>query len=367
MTNDDLRIDSEQAPQEVPAPDLPYLPPVPKGPVPGIGLIGCGAISSYHLDAYRGVEFPVHALCDTDKARAEERRDTYCPNAEVYTDYRELLARDDVAVIDIATHPEIRAPMIEAALQAGKHVLSQKPFVVDLDEGERLAGLADERGLKLAVNQNGRWAPHLGYIRQAVGAGLLGEVSAAHCAVHWDHSWTQGTIFDDIPHMILYDFGIHWFDMVSCLMGPREPLKVYAITARAPGQTNHAPLLAHATIEYDDALASLTFDGYTLHGTADTTFVTGANATITSDGPDLNHQTVTLYTSGGVARPRLEGEWFKNGFLGTMAELLCAIEEDREPINGARGNLRSLALCFAAMASADSGEAQVPGSVRKIG
>ena len=60
-------------------------------------------------------------------------------------------------------------------------------------------------------------------------------------------------------------------------------------------------------------------------------------------------------------------EWFKNGFLGTMAELLCAIREDREPTNGARDNLRSLALCFAAMASADSGESRVPGSVRKIG
>ncbi len=367
MTDDKLRIDSGQDPQELPPPDLPYLPPVPKGPLPGIGLIGCGAITAYHLDAYRGVEFPVLALCDTDEARAVERRDTYYPRAEVCTDYRVLLARDDVVVVDIATHPEIRTPIIEAALQAGKHVLSQKPFVLDLDEGERLADLADERGLKLAINQNGRWAPHFSYIRQAVGAGLIGEVSAAHFAVHWDHSWTRGTVFDDIPHMILYDFGVHWFDMVSCLMGSREPRRVYASTARARGQTNQAPLLAHATIEFEDAQASLVFDGYTLHGTADTTFVCGTDATITSDGPDLNHQTVTLYTSGGIARPRLEGEWFKNGFLGTMAELICAIEEDREPINSARGNLRSLALCFAAMASADSGEAKVPGSVRKIG
>ena len=51
--------------------------------------------------------------------------------------------------------------MIETALAAGKHVLSQKPFVLDLDDGTRLADLADESGVVLAVNQNGRWAPHL--------------------------------------------------------------------------------------------------------------------------------------------------------------------------------------------------------------
>ena len=67
-----------------------------------------------------------------------------------------------------------------------------------------------------------------------------------------------------------------------------------------------------------------------------------------------------------AARPRLKGAWFPDGFHGTMAELLSAIDEKREPANSARSNLPSLALCFAAVASAERGEPARPGSVRQL-
>jgi hypothetical protein len=85
-----------------------------------------------------------------------------------------------------------------------------------------------------------------------------------------------------------------------------------------------------------------------------------------SAGPDLTHQTVTLQTARGVATPKLRGSWFDAGFHGAMAELLIAIEEGREPSHGARNNLKSLELCFAACASADTGKAAVPGEVRRL-
>ena len=68
----------------------------------------------------------------------------------------------------------------------------------------------------------------------------------------------------------------------------------------------------------------------------------------------------------GIVRPKLKGSWFPDGFHGTMGELLCAIEEKREPTHSARNNLASLALCFAAVASAERGEPVVPGSVRRL-
>ena len=66
----------------------------------------------------------------------------------------------------------------------------------------------------------------------------------------------------------------------------------------------------------------------------------------------------------GVA---LDGVWFDDGFAGAMGELLCAIEEDREPENSARRNLPSLELCFAAVASADAGTPVVVGEAEKVG
>ena len=119
-------------------------------------------------------------------------------------------------------------------------------------------------------------------------------------------------------------------------------------------------------VEFDGGHASLVFDAFIQFGSLDHTFVGGTKGTLTSTGPNLNSQRVRLETADGVASPVLEGSWFTDGFHGTMGELLCSISEGREPSNGARENLRSLALCFAAIASATDGEPKVPGDVRRL-
>lgn len=351
---------------EIEAPALPYLPRLPKNTNVKIGLVGCGGIAPYHLCAYAKAGYQVVALCNTTLARAEAMRDEFYPNAAVSTDYRELIARDDIDVLDVATHPVERVAIIDDALRARKHVLSQKPFVLDLDVGERLANLADANDVLLAVNQNGRWAPHFAYIREAINADMIGEVTGANLSVHWDHNWTADTSFNNLRHLILYDFAIHWFDIVTCFMGSKEPTRVYASAARSAHQRTAPPLLAKVTIEYDDGLASLAFNADTRYGAHDQTIVVGRHGTAMSSGPDLNTQSVTITTDAGRATPKLEGDWFTNGFLGTMSELFCAIEEQRQPYNSARHNLRSAALCFAAIESADTGVPVVPGSVRRI-
>jgi predicted dehydrogenase len=353
-------------PPRVAAPALPYRPRDPKRYRPPIALIGCGGITKWHLTAYRNAGYRVVALCDVDLARAESRRDEFYPDAMATDDLHRLLASDEIEVVDIATHPPERPALIEAALRARKHVLSQKPFVIDLDVGARLADLADQLDCKLAVNQNARWAPHLSYIREAVRAGLLGSIDALHCDIHWDHSWVKGTIFESIRHLILYDFGIHWFDFIATVMHGLPPRRVYASMARSATQTVAPPLLAQTIIEYDATQATLIFDGFTRFDRLDRTLVVGSDGAIRSSGPTTEEQRIELTTADGIARPRLKGAWFPDGFHGTMAELLAAIDERREPANSARGNLASLALCFAAVASAERGEPVKPGSVRQL-
>jgi predicted dehydrogenase len=345
---------------------LPYQPRDPRHYRPAIGLIACGGITHHHLTAYRAAGYNVVALCDLVLSRAKSRRDQFYPDAQVYRDYRKLLRRDDVEVVDIATHPRERAAIIRDALRAGKHVLSQKPFVLDLDVGQRLVDLADRQGVKLAVNQNGRWAPHFSYIRHAIQAGLLGQVAAAHLSVHWDHTWVRGTAFEQVKHLILYDFAVHWFDILNCFLADRQPRRVYASLTSSATQTIRPPLLAQALVEYDGAQASLVFDADTHFGPQDRTFVTGSRGTAESIGLDTNHQATTLYTDDGSTQPTLKGQWFSDGFHGTMGELLSAIEDRREPGHSARNNLRTLELCFAAVASAERREPLVPGTIRKV-
>lgn len=356
---------SVSASAEMAAPVLSYLPPRPRAYRPKIALIGCGGVTQHHLRAYRAMELDVVMLCDRDRARAEKRRDEFYAAAGVTTDYREVLRRDDIEVVDIATHPAERVELIEAAIRAGKHVLSQKPFVLDLDAGERLVALAAEKEVKLAVNHNGRWAPHFSYLSAAVAAGVIGEVASVDCALQWDHTWTAGTPFDQVPHLVLLDFGIHWFDIVTRFMAGRRPERVTASAVRASFQKMKPPILAQATVDYAGAQVRLSFNGHVRFGQEDRTVICGSRGTLRSTGPSLSDQTVELQLEAGRAVPALAGAWFTNGFQGTMGELLCAIEEKREPSNSARDNLASLGLCFAALASADTGQPVVPGTVRR--
>lgn len=360
------KVAKKSPPAVVAAPPLPYRPRDPQRYRPGIALIGCGGITAWHLRAYRAAKYRVVALCDVNLENARRRRGEFFPAADVTDDLQKILRRDDVEVVDIATHTAVRPPLVAAALKARKHVLSQKPFVTDLGVGQRLADLADKMGVTLAVNQNARWAPHFSYVREAVRGGLVGDVEGAHCDVHWDHSWVKGTAFETVPHLILYDFAIHWFDFITTLMGGVAPARVFASKVRARMQDIAAPLLAQVVIEYPTAQASLVFDGHTRLGRLDRVFVAGSRGAISSSGPDQDHQQVELTTASGVARPKLVGAWFPDGFHGTMGELLCAIEEKREPMHSARNNLASLALCFAAVASAERGKPVVPGSVRQL-
>jgi predicted dehydrogenase len=352
-TADDYALVARAA-AEVEAPDLPYRPPMPRDRSAPIALVGAGGISAAHLDAYARYGLNVVAICSPDLERARARRDAYFPNGRITDDFDSLLSDPNVSVLDIATHADVRLDLMRRALTAGKHVLSQKPFVDNLDDGLKLVELAARRGLKLAVNQNGRWAPHLAYIREAVYAGLIGEVTGVHVEIRWNHGWIAGTPFEAMDDVILWDFGIHWFDFLASVIGDRAS-SVYATTARAAGQTARPPLLAQALIAFDGGQASLVFDGATRYGARDSTAVIGANGVASAHGPDLGHQSVELHTEAGVARPRLAGAWFNDGFAGAMGELLCAIEDGREPLNSARGNLLSLRLCQAALRSARTG------------
>jgi predicted dehydrogenase len=348
------------------APVLDYLPPRPRDYRPGIALIGCGGISEYHLRAYRGMDLNVVALCDRHPERAEKRRAEFFPRASVTTDYQAVLGRRDIEVVDVALHATERVAVIEAALRARKHVLSQKPFVLDLDVGERLVALAAAEGVKLAVNQNGRWAPHFSYLAAAVDAGIIGDVASVDCTLQWDHTWTTGTAFEAVHHLVLLDFGIHWFDLAARLLRGRKAQRVWASVARTGFQQMKPPMLAHAVIDYDGAQVRLDFNGHVQLGQEDRTVICGSRGTLRSFGPSLSEQSVVVHTGEGQATPALEGTWFSNGFQGAMGELLCAIEENREPSHSARNNLESLALCFAAITSADTSQSIHPGDARRV-
>ena len=343
------------AAKPVDAPVLSYRPPMPRDKSIAIGLIGAGGISFAHLDAYKAYGLNVVAICDRHLDRAEARRNAYFPDATATDKIDQVIGHKDIPVLDLTVHAKDRVALIRRALEAGQHVLSQKPFVRDLTIGHELVALADSKGLQLAVNQNGRWAPHLSWIREAASQDLVGSVTGVHVSIQWDHTWIAGTPFAEMEHVILDDFAIHWLDFLTSIIGDRADM-VFATAGRAEGQTVRAPLLSQVLVIFAGGQASLTFDANARHGAADSTVVVGTRGTLRSTGPDLGRQTVSLYTAAGVAQPSLHGTWFNDGFAGAMGALLCAVESGQEPINSARGNLVSLRLAQAAIESANTGK-----------
>src|SRR5262245_48675766 len=163
-------------------------------------------------------------------------------------------------------------------------------------------------------------------MREAVRAGLVGEVHSCDISIHWNHGWIAGTAFEAIDDLILYDFAVHWFDFLTSLIGARGT-SVFATSVRAASQEARPPLVAQAMVTFDGGQASLVFDGAARYGAEDRTVIAGSAGTLNSRGPDLGNQEVTLTTAAGISRPRLEGTWFKEGFIGTMGALLKAIED----------------------------------------
>lgn len=355
MSDDDKNyaLKSEDSQQELPAPELPFRPQFPDT-CPAIGLIGCGGITEQHLTAYKNAGLKVVALCDINEDNAKAKAAEFFPDAKVLTDGDALLADDSIEVVDIALHAEPRAEWIEKALRAGKHVLSQKPFVLDLAIGEKLVAIAKEEGRLLAVNQNGRFAPYFRYAQLAIDAGLIGKVQTVNLQVCWDHGWVAGTPFEKIPHLLLYDFGIHWIDMACCLMG-RPAHTANALIQRSASQSIAPALVGSAQLAFDGGVASIHLDGSVKTGAYESVEIIGTKGRISATGKPLEAHSLELITAEGIAKPKLDGHWMPEGFGGAMGELLCAIAEDRQPFNSAAHNLESLKAAFALISSVDEG------------
>lgn len=350
---------------DIEAPALPYAPPAIERDV-RIALIGCGGIASTHLAAYQSRGWNVVAFCDIDKNRAQSRADQFFPDALVTDNPEDIFALTDLDAIDIATHTRHRPPLLRRALECGHHVLSQKPFVTDIAVGEELIALAKDKGVMLCINQNGRFAPHFSYIRELVTSGTLGDITGIHTQIHWNHTWIAGTPFAQMRDIVLYDFAIHWFDFVASLLPENVDATVTAFRSTPRVDLGLPPLEATAVIEWNGGRATLSFDAGCLYGSGDSTTVIGTKGSVCSTGPDGGTQEVTLNLEAGKAKPDLVGKWFNDGFAGTMAELLDASASGRAARNDAKGNLRSLMLCFAAVESADTGKPVKFGSVRKL-
>jgi predicted dehydrogenase len=142
-----------------------------------VGMIGLGGISFSHEAGYN--EFAeaceIVALCDINQEEVDNRKAMY-PDARGYTRYQDLLADPNVDMVDITAPHTLHYPIAKAALEAGKHVLVEKPITVESAQGEELIALAKREGLKFSVAENTHFITAYLKAEEILKEGLLGDI-----------------------------------------------------------------------------------------------------------------------------------------------------------------------------------------------
>jgi predicted dehydrogenase len=213
---------------------------------------------------------------------------------------------------------------------------------------------AERRGLLLAVNMNGRWAPPWRIATLLVEEGAVGDVLAVTHLYEQDFAFVPGASYDDVAHFVIADFSIHFVDIARCWLPDSIAVAVRAVEYRTPNQPpgSKEPWGAWISIEGERGESTLLRAVGGAAGPARLPFwIHGTEGTIR--GSVEGDEFVELERDGTPVRFPFEGQWVPDGFAGTMGELITAIAESREPYNSARHTLRSLELTLAACRSAD--------------
>ena len=201
-----------------------------------IGIIGCGGIANgKHMPSLAKLpNVRMIAFCDIKPERAEAAKAKYgTPDAKVYEDYRELLANEEVEVVHVLTPNREHAEISIAALEAGKHVMCEKPMAKTAADARRMVEAAKRTGKKLTIGYQSRHSAASIYAKEAIEDGELGNIYYANCyALRRRGTPNWGVFLDEEAQGggPVIDIATHSLDLTLNLMNNYEPEMVIGKT-----------------------------------------------------------------------------------------------------------------------------------------
>lgn len=339
-----------------------------------VAVVGAGSIVDVgHLPAYRAAGIPVAGIYDRDGERARDVAQRHGIE-RVYGSLDELLADAAVAAVDIAVHPSAQPAIARACLDAGRHVLCQKPLALDVADAEALVAHADDAGLQLAVNQQLRFEEGMAATHAMLRAGWIGEPLAVLFDVDIRTDFTAWPWLAESERLEILYHSIHYFDAIRWLVG--DPHTVFCAGGRRPGQRVRGETRTIATLLYSGDLRALV---HARHENVSEDWharfrVEGSEGTIRGtlgllyDYPHGRPDTLEVFsrtvpTDGWLPYP-VTTRWVPDAFAGPMGELLRVAAEGGEHRSSGRANLGTLRLVDALYRSLDSGASQAVEATR---
>jgi len=211
-----------------------------------IGIIGCGGIANgKHMPSLAKLKnVEMVAFCDIIEEKAIEAAKKYGgPDAKVFTDYHELLAMKKIDVVHVLTPNNAHAPITVDALEAGKHVMCEKPMAKTAAEAKSMLEAAKRTGKKLTIGYQGRFRNDSMYLKKLCEAGDLGEIYFGKAlAIRRRAVPTWGVFLDEEKQGggPLIDIGTHALDLTLWLMNNYEPAVVMGTTYHKLGSKENA-------------------------------------------------------------------------------------------------------------------------------
>ena len=334
------------------------------GKIWSFGIIGCGGIAAFHRDAIREIS-KARLICVSSRSEQGAKGFAKYSECEWTTDYHELITRSDIDIICVTTSSGSHFQIGKEILQAGKHLVVEKPISMQAEEAQQLINLAKEKGVSLSVISQRRFEPYVTYLKQVMDEGKLGKLLLVEAGTpylrtqeYYDTADWRGTIANDGG--ALMNQGIHQIDLLLWLGG-----EVHSVYGKTDTVTHDLKVedMAVAIVKFKSgALGTILSSTSIIPGFPPYIHLYGEKGTV-----KLHGQTIVHWTVDGVKAPTEIERVTSDGSSNPLAishlyhklqleDILLCIEQERPmKVTGLDGK-RAVELIQGICASSASGE-----------
>jgi predicted dehydrogenase len=237
-----------------------------------VAFAGCGRISDLHILGYENYsKAAVVGLFDVDREKAETKAAAWGVE-KVYSSYEELLADDDLDVVEILTPHHLHCDMTVQAAKAGKHISLQKPMAMTIEEGQKMIDASREAGISFRIFENFVYLPAYKKAKELIDSGAIGEPRMVSIRLRsgsgrgaWDvpmESWQWRLNPDTCGGcLIMFDHGYHLYSVAVNLVGGVEKVTAWMEALElSPGSGLMVNSLSTVMWKYRDKPAYGTMD-----------------------------------------------------------------------------------------------------------